>query len=305
LGSELVSWLERQINDPLDGGEALASYRASLAIRERLAASDRSNSVWQHDGRDRMSTKFTDILYTEEKGVATVTINRPKVLNAFRAHTVEELIQAFLNAGWNKQIGVIVLTGIGDRAFSTGGDQSAHDGNYDGRGTNGMPIEELQSLKTRRRRDGGRWRPRQRALREEPPMDGFFSSIGPSTAGLVSRAANSSTKRTSRSDAPTDDRPSTAAGSALARRTAGGSASRPINSSRRNSVSTIRRTVVARSSSSCTDDNDRLRLPPASPALKAQSSGQRIRHREARELAPDEGCISAFRSGFALGAGRG
>ena len=93
-----------------------------------------------------MSTNFTDILYTEEKGVATITINRPKVLNAFRAHTVEELIQAFLKAGWNRNVGVIVLTGIGDRAFSTGGDQSAHDGNYDGRGTNGMPIEELQSL---------------------------------------------------------------------------------------------------------------------------------------------------------------
>ena len=93
-----------------------------------------------------MSTNFTDILYKEEKGVATITINRPKVLNAFRAHTVEELIQAFLKAGWNKAIGVIVLTGVGDRAFSTGGDQSAHEGNYDGRGTNGMPIEELQSL---------------------------------------------------------------------------------------------------------------------------------------------------------------
>jgi 2-ketocyclohexanecarboxyl-CoA hydrolase len=93
-----------------------------------------------------MSTTYTDILYKEEKGVATITINRPKVMNAFRAHTVEELIQAFLKGGWNRNIGVIVLTGIGDRAFCTGGDQSVHDGNYDGRGTNGMPIEELQSL---------------------------------------------------------------------------------------------------------------------------------------------------------------
>src|SRR5262249_43306741 len=93
-----------------------------------------------------MTTTFTDLLYQEEAGVATITINRPKVLNAFSAHTVEELIQAFLKAGWNKSIGVIVLTGVGDRAFSTGGDQSAHVGNYDGRGTNGMPIEELQSL---------------------------------------------------------------------------------------------------------------------------------------------------------------
>ena len=93
-----------------------------------------------------MSTTYTDILYSEAKGVATITINRPKVMNAFRAHTVEELIQAFLKGGWNRSIGVIVLTGTGDRAFCTGGDQSVHDGNYDGRGTNGMPIEELQSL---------------------------------------------------------------------------------------------------------------------------------------------------------------
>src|SRR5215471_6240872 len=93
-----------------------------------------------------MSTNFTDLLYKEEKGVATITINRPKVLNAFSPHTVEELIQAFLKAGWSKAIGVIVLTGIGDRAFSTGGDQSAHIGHYEGRGTNGMPIEELHSL---------------------------------------------------------------------------------------------------------------------------------------------------------------
>ena len=39
-----------------------------------------------------MSTNYTDLLYKEEKGIATITINRPKVLNAFTAHTVEELI---------------------------------------------------------------------------------------------------------------------------------------------------------------------------------------------------------------------
>jgi len=121
------------------GGALDANARERLCGEGRLA----SAAVME---TNPMSTNFTDLLYTEEKGVATITINRPKVLNAFRAHTVEELIQAFLKAGWNKQIGVIVLTGVGDRAFSTGGDQSAHDGNYDGRGTNGMPIEELQSL---------------------------------------------------------------------------------------------------------------------------------------------------------------
>lgn len=89
---------------------------------------------------------YEDILFTAEGGVATIAINRPKVMNAFRGRTCEELIHAFNKAGWDKSIGVIVLTGTGDRAFCTGGDQSAHDGNYDGRGIIGLPVEELQSI---------------------------------------------------------------------------------------------------------------------------------------------------------------
>ncbi|PPR25218.1 MAG: 1,4-dihydroxy-2-naphthoyl-CoA synthase [Alphaproteobacteria bacterium MarineAlpha10_Bin3] len=92
---------------------------------------------------------FTDILYDEADGVATITINRPKVYNAFRPRTTVELIDAFSKAGWNRDIGVIVLTGAGDKAFCTGGDQSDHDGQYgdDGaRGTVGMPVEELHSV---------------------------------------------------------------------------------------------------------------------------------------------------------------
>lgn len=91
-------------------------------------------------------TSYQDLLHTETAGVARITINRPDKYNAFRGRTVEELIHAFQRSGWNKDIGVIVLTGAGDKAFCTGGDQSAHDGNYDGRGTIGLPIEELQSL---------------------------------------------------------------------------------------------------------------------------------------------------------------
>ena len=60
--------------------------------------------------------KYHDILYTERSGIATITINRPEKYNAFRAKTVEELIDAFNRAGWNKEIGVIVLTGAGDKA---------------------------------------------------------------------------------------------------------------------------------------------------------------------------------------------
>ncbi|MFM7302813.1 MAG: enoyl-CoA hydratase-related protein, partial [Alphaproteobacteria bacterium] len=89
---------------------------------------------------------YQDILFEARDGVATITINRPQVMNAFRGQTCEELIHALNRAGWDKSIGVIVLTGAGDRAFCTGGDQSAHDGQYDGRGMIGLPVEELQSL---------------------------------------------------------------------------------------------------------------------------------------------------------------
>ena len=89
---------------------------------------------------------YEDILYDVKNGVATITINRPDKYNAFRGKTCEELIHAFNRAGWDRTIGVIVLAGAGDKAFCTGGDQSAHDGQYDGRGTIGLPMEELHSI---------------------------------------------------------------------------------------------------------------------------------------------------------------
>jgi len=89
---------------------------------------------------------YEDILFDKTDGIARITINRPKVMNAFRGRTVEEMIDAFGDAGWDKDVGVIVLAGSGDRAFCTGGDQSAHDGQYDGRGTIGMPIEQLHAV---------------------------------------------------------------------------------------------------------------------------------------------------------------
>ncbi len=89
---------------------------------------------------------YQDIRYQEADGVATITIDRPKVMNAFRAQTCEEMIHALQRAGWNPDIGVVVLTGAGERAFSTGGDQSAHEGSYGGRGTIGLPVEELHGV---------------------------------------------------------------------------------------------------------------------------------------------------------------
>jgi 2-ketocyclohexanecarboxyl-CoA hydrolase len=93
-----------------------------------------------------MAKQYEDIRVEVSDGVATITIDRPKVYNAFRGITCDELIDAFHRAGWDSSIGVIVLTGAGDKAFCTGGDQSAHDGQYDGRGTIGLPVEELHSV---------------------------------------------------------------------------------------------------------------------------------------------------------------
>ena len=91
-------------------------------------------------------SEYEDILYDVRNAIARITINRPEKYNAFRGKTCDELIQALNCAGWDKSIGVIVLTGAGDKAFSTGGDQSAHEGGYDGRGVIGLPVEELQGI---------------------------------------------------------------------------------------------------------------------------------------------------------------
>lgn len=91
--------------------------------------------------------EYEDILYEKGDGIATITINRPQVYNAFRANTVEELIHAFKDTDADKSVSVVVLTGAGDKAFCTGGDQASHEegGGYGGRGIIGLPVEELQS----------------------------------------------------------------------------------------------------------------------------------------------------------------
>jgi 2-ketocyclohexanecarboxyl-CoA hydrolase len=92
------------------------------------------------------ATNFEDIIYEVRDRAAWIIINRPKLYNAFRAKTIEELIKAFQAAGDNKGVSSIVLTGAGEKAFCTGGDQSAHEGQYDGRGIVGLPIDEFQSI---------------------------------------------------------------------------------------------------------------------------------------------------------------
>lgn len=66
---------------------------------------------------------YEDILYERYGAIAKITINRPEVHNAFRPKTVMELIDAFSRARDDAEIGVIILTGAGGKAFCSGGDQ--------------------------------------------------------------------------------------------------------------------------------------------------------------------------------------
>lgn len=67
---------------------------------------------------------FTDVLYEKKDGIAKITINRPEVLNALRTQTWQELRETLQDASNDAGVGVVVLTGAGDRAFSAGGDVS-------------------------------------------------------------------------------------------------------------------------------------------------------------------------------------
>jgi naphthoate synthase len=66
---------------------------------------------------------LTDVRYEVDRGLAWIVIDRPERLNAFRARTVDELIRCFKAAWSSPDVGVVCLTGAGERAFCTGGDQ--------------------------------------------------------------------------------------------------------------------------------------------------------------------------------------
>ncbi len=74
--------------------------------------------------------EFTDILYEKKPGVARITINRPDALNAFTTHTTKDLAEAFEDASYDDRIGVVVLTGAGNRAFCVGGDAKEAESGY-------------------------------------------------------------------------------------------------------------------------------------------------------------------------------
>lgn len=89
---------------------------------------------------------FEDIKYEHFEGIAKITINRPEVRNAFRPKTVIEMREALQHARMDKQIGVIVITGEGEKAFCAGGDQKIRGeaGYRDSDGTEHLNVLDFQ-----------------------------------------------------------------------------------------------------------------------------------------------------------------
>ncbi len=82
----------------------------------------------------KSAATYSDILYEKAEGIAKITINRPQVRNAFRPLTVKEMMTTLEDARNDSEIGAIILTGYGEKAFCSGGDQKV-------RGTAGYKDE--------------------------------------------------------------------------------------------------------------------------------------------------------------------
>jgi naphthoate synthase len=89
---------------------------------------------------------YGDIAYESGAGIAKITIDRPEVRNAFRPQTLFELSHAFERARDDPSIGVVILTGRGDKAFCSGGDQRVRgdDGYKDEAGIGRLNVLDLQ-----------------------------------------------------------------------------------------------------------------------------------------------------------------
>jgi naphthoate synthase len=91
---------------------------------------------------------YEDITYDHAEGIARIAINRPEVRNAFRPQTVMELIDAFSRVREDATIGVVILTGSGDAAFCSGGDQRVRgeQGYVGGDGVPRLNVLDLQRM---------------------------------------------------------------------------------------------------------------------------------------------------------------
>ena len=91
---------------------------------------------------------YEDITYQQAEGIARIAINRPEVRNAFRPQTVIELIDAFSRVREDPSVGVVILTGTGDQAFCSGGDQRVRgsQGYVGGDGVPRLNVLDLQRM---------------------------------------------------------------------------------------------------------------------------------------------------------------
>ncbi|HPD65570.1 MAG TPA: 1,4-dihydroxy-2-naphthoyl-CoA synthase [Bacteroidia bacterium] len=91
---------------------------------------------------------YEEILFEFFEGIAKISINRPHKHNAFTPKTVQEMIEAFHICRDKPEIEVIILTGVGDKAFCSGGDQSVrgHGGYLDKEGIPHLNVLELQKI---------------------------------------------------------------------------------------------------------------------------------------------------------------
>lgn len=92
------------------------------------------------------SGDYTDIVVETAEGIAKIAINRPERRNAFRPTTLFELQHAFNVARDDSAVGVVILTGVGDEAFCSGGDQTirGEDGYVDDHGVGRLNVLDLQ-----------------------------------------------------------------------------------------------------------------------------------------------------------------
>ena len=106
-----------------------------------VTVASESSVIWKNSG------DFTDIKYhISDEGIARITMNRPQVHNAFRPQTIDQLREVLQLARNDSKIGVIILTGEGEKAFCSGGDQKVRGeaGYKDSNGTDRLNVLDFQ-----------------------------------------------------------------------------------------------------------------------------------------------------------------
>jgi len=113
---------------PVKTAKKSAGARIKIKTKPKTSVG-KVNGIW------KTLKTFTDIKFeATEDGIAKITINRPEVRNAFRPQTVKELLKAFDLVRDDSRIGAVILTGAGDLAFCSGGDQRVRgEGGYVGK----------------------------------------------------------------------------------------------------------------------------------------------------------------------------